>query len=147
MRSHTDRLRHSLAFEIVGLLLVLPLGMLAFDMALADIGVVGLVSTLVAMAWNYLYNLGFDHILAWRAGDRAPSGRSLPLRLLHAILFEAGLLALLLPFISLYLGISLWQALLMDLGIALFYVGYAFVFNWAYDRLFPLPAARVSDRG
>ena len=28
----------------------------------------------------------------------------------------------------------------MDIGFALFYMGYAFVFNWAYDRVFPIPA-------
>ena len=27
----------------------------------------------------------------------------------------------------------------MDVSFAAFYVVYAFVFNWAYDRLFPLP--------
>jgi uncharacterized membrane protein len=27
----------------------------------------------------------------------------------------------------------------MDVSFALFYVVYAFVFNWAYDRIFPLP--------
>lgn len=42
------------------------------------------------------------------------------------------------PFIAVYLGISLWQALMMDISFAAFYMAYAFVFNWAYDRLFPL---------
>ena len=45
----------------------------------------------------------------------------------------------LLPFIAWYLGISPWQALVMDAGFAVFYVVYALAFNWAYDRLFPLP--------
>ena len=45
----------------------------------------------------------------------------------------------LMPFIAWYLGISLWQAFVMDVAFALFYLVYAFVFNWAYDRLFPLP--------
>jgi uncharacterized membrane protein len=27
----------------------------------------------------------------------------------------------------------------MDISFALFYVVYAFVFNWSYDRVFPLP--------
>ncbi len=27
----------------------------------------------------------------------------------------------------------------MDVSFALFYVVYAFVFNWAYDAIFPLP--------
>ncbi|MEQ9476658.1 chlorhexidine efflux transporter, partial [Marinovum algicola] len=52
------------------------------------------------------------------------------------------------PFIAWYLGISLWQAFVMDVSFALFYMVYAFGFNWAYDRLFPLPewkTAQASD--
>jgi uncharacterized membrane protein len=30
----------------------------------------------------------------------------------------------------------------MDISFALFYMGYAFVFNLAYDRVFPLPEWR-----
>ena len=43
------------------------------------------------------------------------------------------------PFIAWYLNISLAHALVMDISFALFYVVYAFVFNWSYDRVFPLP--------
>lgn len=32
----------------------------------------------------------------------------------------------------------------MDLSFALFYVVYAYVFNWAYDRIFPLPEWKPS---
>lgn len=61
------------------------------------------------------------------------------IRVLHAVMFEVGLLFVLLPLFAWYLGISLWQAFLMDASFALFYMGYAFVFSWAYDRLFLLP--------
>jgi len=55
------------------------------------------------------------------------------------VLFELGLLIVLMPFIAWYLNISLAHALVMDISFALFYVVYAFVFNWSYDRVFPLP--------
>jgi uncharacterized membrane protein len=61
---------------------------------------------------------------------------------LHAALFEVGLTALLLPFVMLYLGIGPLEALLMDIGFAAFYMVYAFAFNLAYDRVFPLPQAQ-----
>jgi hypothetical protein len=35
----------------------------------------------------------------------------------------------------------------MDVSFAVFYVVYAFVFNWAYDRIFPLPEWQAADRG
>ena len=66
--------------------------------------------------------------------------KSILVRILHAILFEAGLLIVLMPLIAWYLGISLLQAFLMDVAFAAFYMVYAFTFNWAYDRVYPLPA-------
>lgn len=136
MRTAWDRVRHAISFEIIGLLIVVPLAAWLFAMPLHDIGIVGVVSATLATAWNYLYNLIFDHVLkVWRGTTL----KSLPMRVVHALLFELGLLVVLLPFIAWYLGISLMQALVMDIAFALFYMGYAFVFNFAYDRLFPLP--------
>ncbi len=96
----------------------------------------GLISATIATAWNYLYNLMFDRVMQARTGTtlKGPG-----LRVFHAVLFEAGLMAVLLPFIAWKLGIGLMEALAMDVSFALFYVVYAFVFNLGYDRLFPLP--------
>eukprot|EP00873_Tetraselmis_striata_P032456 jgi/Tetstr1/452720/TSEL_039756.t1 len=139
MRTAWDRVRHALCFEIIGLILVIPLGALVFAMPMHDIGVVGLVSATIAMAWNYLFNFGFDAIMLRTIGTTLKSVR---LRIAHAVLFELGLLIVLMPFIAWYLGISLIHALVMDISFALFYMGYAFVFNLAYDRVFPLPEWR-----
>jgi uncharacterized membrane protein len=136
MRSPADRIRHSVAFEILGILLATPFTALVFHLPGESSTVIVVVSALVAMAWNYLYNLVFDHAL--KALHRS-TDKSVPMRVLHAVLFELGLTALLLPFVALYLGIGLIEALVMDIALALFYVVYAFVFNWGYDRVFPLP--------
>jgi len=136
MRTTRDRIRHALSFEILGLALVTPLGAFVFAMPLHDIGLVSLVSATLATGWNYLYNLLFDHALRRLTGSVQ---KTMAVRVLHAVLFELGLLMALLPFIAWYLGVSLWHALVMDIAFALFYMGYAFVFNLAYDRIFPLP--------
>lgn len=143
MRSISDRIRHAVSFEIVGLLIVTPLGALAFRMPMHDIGVVSLASATIATAWNFVYNLLFDVALQRLSGTTMKSGRA---RVCHAILFEIGLLAVLMPFIAWYLGVSLWQAFVMDLSFAAFYVVYAFVFNWAYDRIFPLAEWETASR-
>jgi uncharacterized membrane protein len=136
MRTARDRIRHAISFEIIGLALITPLGAWAFHMPMHDIGVLGIVGATIATLWNYIYNFGFDHIMQRvRGGTR----KSTLIRALHAVVFEVGLLFVLLPLFAWYLGISLRQAFLMDVWFALFYMGYAFVFNWAYDRLFPLP--------
>ncbi len=140
MRTTRDRIRHALCFEIVGLALVTPLGALVFHMPLHDVGIVSLVAATVAMGWNYVYNLGFDHAMRRLTGSVV---KTVPIRIGHAVLFELGLLTMLLPFMAWYLGIGLWQALVMDLAFAGFYMVYAFAFNWGYDLIFPLPRQKT----
>ena len=142
MRTTADRIRHAISFEVIGILLATPLGALVFNLHAGDSAVIVIGSATIAMAWNYIYNLGFDHATTRLRGTTL---KTVPLRILHAVLFELGLLAMLMPLIALYLGISLWEALLMDLAFALFYMGYALVFNWGYDRLFPLPEWQKSQ--
>lgn len=136
MRSTSDRIRHAISFEILALLLVTPLGAWVFSLPITDIGVVSVASATIAMLWNYVYNLGFDHAMQRLAGS---TYKTVPIRVLHAVLFEAGILIVLAPFIAWYLGVGLWHAIVMDVSFSLFYLVYAFVFNWSYDRLFPIP--------
>lgn len=137
MRTTSDRIRHAVSFEIIGLILVVPLGAWVFGLHLGDVGVIGVASSLVATGWNYVYNLLFDHAMQRFGGT---TEKTLVLRVAHAALFEGGLLALFAPLIALYLGIGLWEALTIDASLAVFYMVYAFGFNWAYDLIFPIPA-------
>jgi uncharacterized membrane protein len=136
MRSTRDRIRHAISFEIIGLALVIPLGAFVFGMPAGDMGIVGIGSATLATGWNYFYNLGFDRLMQRLTGG---TRKSTAVRVAHAVLFELGLLIVLMPLIAWYLDVSLVHALTMDVAFAVFYVIYAFVFNWAYDRLFPLP--------
>ncbi|MCR4522337.1 putative membrane protein [Bosea sp. BE271] len=137
MRSFPDRVRHTVMFEIIGLALVIPGGAMLFNLPATHMGVIGVGSATVATLWNFVYNLGFDHAMLRFTGH---TRKSLRLRVLHALLFEGGLLVLLLPPMAWYLGMGLWETLVMDLAIVVFYVVYAFLFNLAYDRAFPVPA-------
>ena len=136
MRNTADRIRHAISFEIIGIALATPLAAFAFHLPGGDSAVIVVIGATIAMVWNYVYNLGFDHAMVRLRGG---TEKTTPIRLLHALLFELGLLLFMLPAIALYLQISVWEALVMDIALALFYMGYAFVFNWAYDRVFPLP--------
>lgn len=142
MRTTGDRIRHALSFEIIGLLTIAPLGGWAFGVPLEAIGLVAIVAATIATLWNYIYNFLFDHAMLRIAGDVR---KSLAVRVGHAVLFEAGLLVLLMPFIAWYLDISLLAAFKMDLFFALFYLAYAFIFNWAYDLIFPIPDPRCAE--
>jgi len=135
MRNTKDRIRHALSFEIIGLLIVTPLGAYVFHMPMHHIGVAALVAATVATLWNYVYNLLYDHAMRRLLGHVRKSLRQ---RVLHAVVFELGLLLALMPFFAWYLDISLLQAFVMDAGFAAFYLVYAFLFNWGYDLLFPI---------
>ncbi|MFW8634145.1 PACE efflux transporter [Cribrihabitans pelagius] len=137
MRSAGDRIRHAVSFEIIGLLLITPLGAWVSGMPAAHLGLAAFVCATIATFWNFLYNLLFDKALL---ALRGCTDRGVPLRVLHAVLFELGLLLVLMPFLAWYLEISLFMAFVMDAGFAAFYLVYAFCFNWAYDVIFPAPA-------
>ena len=100
-------------------------------------GVLAVAASVIAVIWNLIFNSLFER---WEA-RQAVRGRSLKRRIAHAIGFEGGLIGLLVPMFAWGLGISLWQALVMDLGLVIFFLVYTFVFNWAFDRVFGLPAS------
>ncbi len=139
MRSFMDRVRHAAMFEIIGLAIFIPGPAILFNKPVEAMGVIGIISATTATIWNFLFNLGFDRAMLRLRGTVR---KTMPLRVAHAILFEAGLVVLLIPFIAWYLGISIIAALMMDVVIVLFYLAYAFLFNIAYDWLFPIAAHR-----
>ena len=91
MRSFPDRIRHTVMFEVIGLALVIPGGAMLFNLPATHMGVIGVGSATVATLWNFVFNLGFDHAMLRFAGH---TRKSLGLRVLHALLFEGGLLGL-----------------------------------------------------
>lgn len=100
-------------------------------------GIVAAVTSLIAMAWNYLFNTAFE---AWEA-RRPRRGRPFRQRVAHAIAFEVTLSMLLVPFIAWWLDISLYQALIYDIGLITLFMAYTFAFNLGFDRVFGLPAS------
>ncbi|MBV0890539.1 PACE efflux transporter [Paracoccus sp. Z118] len=141
MRTTRDRIRHAILFEAIGLVFLIGGGALLTGFDVQALGVIGVVSSLVATAWVFVYNWLFDRAMLRIRGSVV---KTHPIRALHALLFEVGLLVILLPFIAWMLNATLWQAFLFDIGIVIFYLVYGYVFNWTYDRIFPLPEARAA---
>lgn len=96
----------------------------------------------LAVAWNLVFNALFE---AWER-RQSVKGRSLRRRVAHAIGFEGGLVLSIVPFFAWWLGVSLWEAFVMDLGFILFFLVYTFVFSWCFDRIFGLPASAMPAR-
>lgn len=135
MRTTGDRIRHTLGFELIGLIVFIPLASAFFGYELHLMGIMVLVASIVATLWNFAYNLVFDRVML-KIYDN--TRKTVAIRVLHALLFEAGLIALLLPAIVWYLSVSYWDAFMMDIGMAGFYLVYAFVYNACYDKVFPI---------
>ncbi|MGQ7844739.1 PACE efflux transporter [Granulosicoccus sp. 3-233] len=135
MRTVADRIRHAVSFELIGFLIVVSMGLLLFDLSLQDIGVVAIAGSIIATLWVYVFNYLFDRVLMRFQGHARKSFRQ---RLLNSLLFEIGLLLVLLPFIAWYLQVSLLEAFILDAALALFYLVYSLGFNWAYDLVFPI---------
>lgn len=141
MRTFWDRIRHAVMFEVVGLILFIPCSVWLFNHSVMDMGVIGVFSSLAATIWNFIYNLGFDKVLLFFFGYVK---KSLKIRVVHTFLFEAGLMLVTLPAIAWYLNISFLNAFIIDVGIMAFYLIFAFLFNIAYDFIFPVKEVNVA---
>lgn len=100
-------------------------------------GAVAVASSVIAVLWNLVYNISFER---WEA-SQSVRGRSVRRRMAHAIGFELGFLVMLVPLFAWWFGIGLQRALVLEIGLALFFLVYTFAFNWAFDKTFGLPAA------
>ncbi|PZQ52567.1 MAG: hypothetical protein DI556_02650 [Rhodovulum sulfidophilum] len=107
----------------------------------AEAGFLSVAASVIALVWNLLYNMGFEAAEA-RFGIK---GRGLAIRIVHALGFEAGLVAVLVPLIAWVLGVTLIEAFLLDLGLIVFFLFYTFAFNLGFDRVFGLPASAMAE--
>ena len=137
MQGAWRRVLYVALYELIAIgVVTLALGLLT-EHGWGSSGGLAVGSSLIAVLWNLVFNHFFER---WER--RQPTrGRSPARRVAHAIGFEGGLLLWLVPFIAWWLGVSLWHALLMDLGLLLFFLVYTFVFTWVFDRVIGLPAA------
>jgi uncharacterized membrane protein len=139
-RSLYERIGHALAFETIAVLVCAPTLAWLMNKSLLHLGVLTLMFSTVAMLWNMLFNYLFD-----RAQSRLGFERGLRARLSHALLFEAGLIVVLVPLAAWWLSIGLLEALLLDIGLLLFFLPYTLGFNWGYDLLRARCLARSDD--
>jgi uncharacterized membrane protein len=100
-------------------------------------GAAAVASSAIAVIWNFVFNSLFE---AWEA-RQATRGRSWKRRAAHAIGFEGGLVLVLVPLFAWWLDISLWEALVLDIGLLAFFMAYTYIFSLAFDRVFGLPAS------
>ncbi|WP_414907661.1 multidrug/biocide efflux PACE transporter [Pseudomonas sp. IT-P253] len=124
----TERIFQAMGFELLAILICTPLLAWIMDKPMLEMGVVTLLIAALALAWNVVFNGLFDRVL-----ERFNIVHNAWVRIVHALLFEGGLVAVGVPLIACWLNISLWQAFLLDIGVLLFFLPYTYVYHWVYD--------------
>lgn len=135
MRTLKDRIRHTVLFETIALAMVATVGSWATGHSVEQLGLLGLMFSAIAMVWNMVFNWMFDH---WDLKYRSGAKRTVRVRIAHALLFEGAFLTIGAFLIAWWLSISLLDALVLDVSFSVFFLVYAFVFNWMYDMVFPI---------
>ncbi|PWB30425.1 hypothetical protein DCO48_20400 [Pseudomonas sp. SDI] len=141
MQGVKRKLVYVTAYELIGLSLsTLGLALLS-GTAPSTTGPLAVLITSIAMAWNFIYNTAFE----WWEHRQLTRGRSVARRAVHAIGFQLTLVVYLIPLIAWWLGISLWEAFVVDLAFIVLIPCYTFAYNWAFDRIFGLPASALAQ--
>lgn len=139
MQGVKRKLVYVTAYEIIGMAIsALGLALLSGH-APSSTGPLAVVITTIAVSWNFIYNYVFE----WWESRQASRARTPKRRILHAVGFQLTLVVYLIPLIAWWMGITLWQALLLDMALIVIIPCYTFVFNWAFDKLFGLPASAL----
>ncbi|KVZ09967.1 hypothetical protein WM34_18995 [Burkholderia ubonensis] len=137
MQGLPRKITQAILYEAIAIACISPAIAALFGEGLVYSGALSATMSAIALLWNMVYNTLFER---WEA-TRVQRTRTLGRRIIHACGFEGGLIFILVPVVAWWLKISWLDAFLVDLGLFAFFFCYAFVFQWAFDRVFDVPAA------
>jgi uncharacterized membrane protein len=137
LRSPRERFIQTLAFEIGGLVLSVPLYVLATGRGVGDGALLMVALAVAVMTWSPLHNAVFDWV-DLRLSGRLASDRPHHWRMVHAVSHEVTVVMVTLPITVWLGGFTLWEAIAASLGLTLVYTVYAYGFHLVYDRLRPV---------
>jgi uncharacterized membrane protein len=133
--SHTpmalkERIFHSLLFELIAFIILTTAGKLISDKPVMHISGLAMTLSVLAMTWNYIFNILFDKAFGYNRIQR-----TLRIRVLHIFLFEVGMLIYSLPLFMWVFDIGFIQAFIYDIAAMVFFLFYGFFYNWLYDHI------------
>ncbi|ADM97160.1 multidrug/biocide efflux PACE transporter [Dickeya dadantii] len=129
-KTFRERMAHAIGFEVMALLICAPIGAWVLGRSILQVGALSIMLSSVAMIWNVVYNSLFDRL--WPVSRVR---RGLWVRMGHALGFEGGFILIGLPLAAWMLNLTLWQALMVEIGFFLFFLPYTMAYNWLYDLL------------
>jgi uncharacterized membrane protein len=137
LRSLRERWLQVGAYELIGLAVAAPLYGVFFDGGASEGAIVIIALFLPEILWSVTHNWLFDRA-EWRLFRRVASDRPHRWRVVHAISHEVTAAIICLPVIMLVTGMGVWEALIVDIWLGVFYGVYAYLFHIGYDRLRPV---------
>lgn len=125
-----ERILHAVGFEALAVMISAPVAAWLLNKSLFEMGTLAVLLSTTAMLWNIVYNTIFD-----RFWPMSRVTRTLKVRICHALGFESGFILIGLPIAAGWLGISLLNAFVLEIGFFLFFLPYTVFYNWLYDTL------------
>ncbi len=152
LRSARERVIQTLSYELGAVLLAAPVYQWVFGVSAGESFQLLLALSVAVILWLPVHGTVFDWLDARWFGRVASDRRGFS-RCLHAFSYELSTLIVTVPLIVWIGGYSWFEALMVDLGLTLFYTAYAWVFHCCFDRLRPIkphgtstpPTARSSS--
>lgn len=135
MQGVKRRIVQAVSYELILLGLFTPIAALIFHKDIYTTASLGVLLALIALGWNIIFNYLFERLEASQGVHR----RTLKHRIYHAFGFEGGLMVMTLPLFAWLMDLTIWQALVADIGMTILVVIYTFIFQWVFDRLFGEP--------
>ena len=124
------RLIHAISYEVILLVIIAIALSFIFSMPLEVTGILGVIMAVISVIWNMIFNHYFEkveHKYQWK--------RTIPVRILHAVGFEGGLMLATIPIIAYMMKMSFIDALILDFGLTMCILVYTFIFQWCYDLI------------
>jgi uncharacterized membrane protein len=136
----------TVAFEAGGLVIAAPLYAVIFGAPLDKSLVLLGALTVACLLWCPLHNTAFD-LLDARFAGRITSDRPHRWRAVHALSHELSVALVTLPLLMTVGGLNFANALSAEIGLTLFYTGYAYIFHLAFDSLRPVGPRHDNGNG
>ncbi|ENV32849.1 chlorhexidine efflux PACE transporter AceI [Acinetobacter gerneri] len=124
------RLVHALSYEIILLIIIAIALSFIFEVPMETTGSLGIAMAVTSVLWNMLFNHYFE-----KAEQKYKFKRTIPMRIVHAIGFEGGLMLATIPMVAYAMQMTLLEAVILDFSMTMCILVYTFIFQWCYDTI------------
>lgn len=123
--NHKLRLINVFIFEAIAIFIITPLFSFIFNKPLASIGFIAVLTSIIAMLINYIFNLFFDKYYTYSKYKL----------LVRTVLFQIVILSFFIPFVMFMLDFDFYQSIVYKTSGSLFFMTYFYVYNFIFEKV------------